>query len=80
MYTRFRLLVDLYGTFTCLVQSHMWDVHLHHIQILNILNILMSNAQNIFYMLKDCHITFVGIPLGCDLFTIYDSYIYYVFS
>jgi hypothetical protein len=35
----------------------------------------MLDAQNLFYMLEDCHIACVGIPMGCDLFTIYDSYI-----
>jgi hypothetical protein len=40
-------MVDLYGTFTFLVQAHMWNIHLHHIQIKNISNILMSNAKKI---------------------------------
>jgi hypothetical protein len=40
----------------------------------------MSNAQNIFYMLEDCHITCVGIPMGCDLFTIYMILILIFFS
>jgi hypothetical protein len=63
-------MVDMYGTFTWLVQSHMCNVHLHHVQIKNISNILMSDAQNLFYMLEDCHIACVGIPMDCDLFTI----------
>jgi hypothetical protein len=52
-------MVDLYGTFTCLVHTHMWDVYLHHIQIQNISNISMSDAQNLFYMLEGCHIAYV---------------------
>ncbi len=47
-------MVDLYGMFTFLVQAHMWYIHLHHIQIKNISNILMSDAKN--KMMEDCHI------------------------
>jgi hypothetical protein len=57
----------------------MWDVHIHHIHIQNISNISISHAKNLFYVLEDCHIACVGIPMGCDLFMIYDSYINCVF-
>jgi hypothetical protein len=40
-------MVVLYGTFTCLVHTHMWDVHLHHIQIKNVSYISMSDVQNL---------------------------------
>ncbi len=48
----------MYGTFTCLVHTHMWDVHLHHIKIQNISCTSMSDAQ--MYFVHLLHFLYVG--------------------
>ncbi len=56
----------------------MWDVNPHpNLEYFKYLNVRCT--KSFLYARRLPHCICVGIPMGCDLFTIYDSYINYVF-